>query len=791
MEKNKFTSYIYSGIFFLTMSTLMLEILLIRIFSVTLWYHFAFLVVSLALFGLGASGVYIYTSPKLFRQEKALSHASIFSTAFSLSILVSFLLFLGIHFFPGQMHFSSIMSLALIYFICSVPFFFSGLCTSIILMNFSTKVSKIYSFDLMGAGIGCFLIFPTLYFFDGPTSIIIISLLAAIASILFSVAFRSRKRLMTSFSLLLIFFILIIINSQTHIIKLDFIKGRFEKKPLIVSWNSISRVAVYPRAEVKNILTMQIDGSASTQILKFDGNLQRMRFLKGQIFFVSYHLKKNANILIIGPGGGRDVLAALAFGYAGITGVEINPIMIDMVNNKFGEFTNRLYQRPDVNIIVDEGRNFIRRSKKKYDIILGSLVDTWAATTSGAFALSENNLYTTEAFIDYLNHLNEDGILSFTRFILKPPRQTIRLVSLALAASEKLDITNPKSNLAIIGKDNLANFIFKKSPFTQNELSTIRRICIKNGFKVIYLPKFNMQRIENKNLIYDSNVNRLFYWLINNPDKEALYEQYPFDIRPPTDDKPFFFFTVKPMDIFKFKAQANETFGYQPIRPLDLPILMLFILLIIAIIFTAGFILFPLIIKKSGSLKDLKENSTMLLYFACLGAGFIIVEISLMQKFILFLGHPIYSTTVILFSLLVFCGIGSRITNSFNLQKLKNYLIIIIIGIALLLFIYNYLLTPLFHSLLGINLFSRISMAVILLIPLGLLMGMPFPMGIKIIDKKANKMIPWVWGINGSTSVLGSIVAVILAISSGFNFALLTGLCIYLAALLFSTVTSY
>ena len=181
----------------------------------------------------------------------------------------------------------------------------------------------------------------------------------------------------------------------------------------------------------------------------------------------------------------------------------------------------------------------------------------------------------------------------------------------------------------------------------------------------------------------------------------------------------------------------------------------------------------------------------MLLYFACLGAGFIIVEISLMQRFILFLGHPIYSTTVILFSLLVFCGIGSRITNYFNLKKLKNYLIIIIAGIALLLFIYNYLLTPLFHSLLGINILGRISMAIILLIPLGLLMGMPFPVGIKIIDKKANKMIPWVWGINGSMSVLGSIVAVILAISSGFGFALITGLCIYLGALVFSTVTSY
>jgi len=773
------------------MSTLMLEILLIRIFSVTLWYHFAFLVVSLALFGLGASGVYVYTSPKLFHREKALSHASIFSIAFSLSILISFLLFLGIHFFPGKMHFSSIMSLALIYIICSIPFFFSGLCTSIILMNFSAMVSKIYSFDLIGAGIGCFLIFPTLYFFDGPTSIIIISLLAALASILFSAAFGSRKRLITSFSLLFVFFILIVINSQNHIIKLDFIKGEFEKKPLVVRWNSISRVAVYPRAKTKNILTMQIDGSATTLIYRFDGNLQGMRSLKNQIFFISYHLKKDAKILIIGPGGGRDVLAALAFGNTSITGVEINPIMIDMVNDKFGEFTNRLYQRPDVNIIVDEGRSFIRRSTDKYDIIIASVVDTWASTTSGAFALSENNLYTTEAFIDYINHLNENGILSFTRFILKPPRQTIRLVSLALEASKRLNIINPEDKLAIIAKGKFANFLFKKSAFTQKELSTIRKICTQNGFKVIYLPQLNMQQNENKDLIYDSNVNKVFNWIIKHPNKEALYEEYLFDISPPTDDKPFFFFTVKPKDFFKFKELTNNMLGYQPRIALDLPTLMLIILLIIAIIFAGAFIILPLIIKRRASLNDLKENSTMLLYFACLGAGFIIVEISLMQKFILFLGHPIYSTTVILFSLLVFCGIGSRITNSFNLQKLKKYLIIIIIGIALLLFIYIYLLTPLFHSLLGVNLFSRISLAVILLMPLGLLMGMPFPVGIKIIDKKANKMIPWVWGINGSTSVLGSIVAVILAISSGFNFALLTGLCIYLAALLFSALTSY
>jgi hypothetical protein len=783
--------HIYRGIFFTSLSALMLELSLTRIFSVMLYYHFSFMMISLALFGLGVSGACIYIFKEKFPREQVQKQLATFSVVFSITILISFLILSNLRIIPLLTK-STLLMLPVVYIICAIPFFFAGLCISLSLSHLTENVSKLYFSDLLGASSGCLLVILFMHFLDGPTAVIGISFLAALAAFFFAKSYSKvskdsyvpKKYLAATIILLIVFGGLTIYNTKYKIIKMKYIKGSPTKSFLYEKWNSFSRVAVYPvapyernisteglssqyRGPVVDQLYMDIDAGASTWINKFDGDLTKVEHLKYDITSLGYHLKTNPKVLIIGPGGGIDILSALSFGSKDITGVEYNPLIVDIVKNRLKEFTGGLYSRPEVNIITDEGRSYVRSSTGKFDIIQLSFVDTTAAASAGAYVLAESPLYTTEAFIDYLNRLDREGVLMLTRWIYKPPRETLRLISLSLAALKALNIKNPGDNIAVIKHSHLpaAIFILKKSAFTLNEIHKLEDVSKKLKFEIVYTPL--------------TRKNKTFAGLIKSDNPELFYKTYPFDISPSTDDRPFFFHVIRIKDFLKtFNIKEGNIWDSDAI-------LALVSVFSIALFLVILFILLPLVVFKKETLKETGcSKIKYLLYFACLGIGFMLIEISFIYKFVLFLGHPIFALSVVLFSLLFFCGVGSYLTNKFKENTLNMSLKKILFSIVLLVILYVFVLSVIFYHFIILPRYIKIVLSIFLLFPLSLLMGMPFPIGIKLVNRKWHDMIPWIWGVNTGTSVLGSILALILAMSFGFNTTLLIGTALYFVAIL-------
>ena len=782
MKTLKKRSLLYLGVFLISVAILSLELLLTRIFSVIMWYHFAFMAISIALFGFGLSGMYVYIFSNKFPREKLFGQLTIASIFFSLSLilLLTAILNLKLTFF---FTFASFIKLALIYVISVIPFFFGGLFITLAITHQTNDISRIYFFDLIGASLGALLVIPLLNIFGGISSLIVISLIICIVSLFFSLS--NKKLVFTSICLIVVIFSLLLINMKYDIFRIDFAKGFQDKEAAFSKWNSFSRVDAIEHPDGK-IVILNIDSNAETKTHRFDGDLNKLDELKDEIYSLGYHLKNNSNVLIIGPGGGRDVLTALIFNNT-VTGVEINDIIVnDLLKGKYENFSGGLYTTtPNVNVVVDEGRSYIRRSEEKYDLIQATLIDTWAATSAGAFTLSENNLYTVEAFEDYINHLSDDGILSISRWAFETPQETIRLAAISLEAMERLGIENPEKHLLIVkqpldvsssrdAQTGVANFMLKKSEFTKEEVDKISDINKKNGFEILYSP---FLKIDNK-----------YNELIFSNDKKSFYDDYELNIRPTTDDNPFFFYTVKFKDTFNFLNLKEQAYENKIQIKTNVGLYILSSLLIIVFALVLLFIFMPLIFfKKNVFEESMSKKIKILLYFTGLGIGFILIEIALMQKFMLFLGHPIYALSVVLLSILLFGGIGSFSTRNIQEDKIKKHLIFSLVGLIILVFLYILIIPIIFNKLISLSIFYRILIAIALLSPLAFLMGRPFPIGIKTMNNRFHDLTPWIWGVNGASSVFGSVLSIFLAMNLGFNIVLIIGIVSYAFSLLLST----
>lgn len=808
------------GIFLTSLSILMLELTLTRIFSVTMWYHFAFMSISIAMFGLGLSSIYLYLFPQQFKPPNVEKQLVSASSLFSLSVVVSLVIQLQIPFIP-ELSLRGFLSVGTTYVITSIPFFLGGFVISLALFHYRHLVSILYFSDLLGAGVGCILLIPTLNVFGAPNTILIIAILAVIGAFFFNLALRNKglsimedrqevqgnkppttRRPRSSLLLSLVFILLVITlaaNLWHEFLWVRFSKGRSLQREgfLYTKWNAFSLISVtkeyekgpfgwglsdiaYPGNNPEELL-LYIDQDAGTPITRFDGNLEKVSYLKYDVTALAHYLKDSRNkaspartILVMGPGGGRDILTALVFGQNTIIGVEVNPLIIKAVNEVFGDFTHHLYSYPGVEVVMDEARSYIARSTQQYDIIQASLTDTWAATAAGAFILTENNLYTLEAFLSYFQHLKEDGILTMSRWFFHGlPAETLRLSALGLEAWKKAGILHPEQHMMIVkkvswktfGPNGIATLLMKKQPFTAEEIQTLTGVCQQLGFELVYAP--------------GSPRDPYFVQLTTTTDRSTFYRTFPLDISPPTDDKPFFFQMMRFTDFFKENIPPEiMNINFRAVSVLGILLLVVTSLVVI-------FILGPLWFVGTRRTSPLQAQgiAQFLVYFSCLGLGFMLVEIPLMQRFILFLGHPIYALSVILFSLLLLSGLGSYLTTFIPPSKAKRSLLRILIILVILLFFYIFYLPSLIQTLLAVKTSYKVLLTVFLLIPLGLLMGMPLPLGIKLIDISASRLIPWVWGINGATSILASVLAMTLAITFGFSIALTGGQIAYALAI--------
>jgi SAM-dependent methyltransferase len=498
-------------------------------------------------------------------------------------------------------------------------------------------------------------------------------------------------------------------------------------------------------------------------------------------------MRQHRNVLILGPGGGRDILTALHLGSGPVTGVEINPLTVQLMRKRFRTFTGGLYTGyPGVRIVNDEGRSFVRHSSEQYGLIQASLVDTWAAAAAGAHALTENSLYTVEAFEDFLRHLAPDGVIAFSRWF----PETLRTVAIAAEAMRRQGVMNPAQQVFIVRTDpedtklpSLASLLFKKSPFTQEELSRLREWAGRMKFLVTYAPD-DLER---------DLAPTEFHQLLS-PLGDALIENFPTDISPVYDDRPFFFNQVP---LFAWMAHR---FGVASSRVGEGELNLGAQTLLISLVVTAGctllLLLLPLVAAKWGRSEDQspslggvsrKRALMWAVYFAGLGLGFIMVEIVLIQRFSLFLGYPVYSLSVVLFTILLSSGAGSFLAGRWTRARTLPLILAILCGVLAL---YALALPSLLNAALGASTAWRLIIAALIVAPPGLLMGMPFPTGLRRAGHEASGLVSWAWAVNGAASVFGSTLAVLISMTWGFTTTFLAGAVAYAIALGVAALTA-
>ncbi len=756
---------LYLAVALTTLATLLLELSLTRIFSVVFYYHFAFLAISIALFGLGAGGVFSYVvaawKGTLFRKLGLLS---------GLNCLLVILAIVTVLSRKGDLNNGQ---LALIYFTNALPFFCSGIILSLVISETIERVDRVYFFDLLGAAGGCLLLVPMLGTFGGPnTTIAVAVVFAAAAAVWFNLAgFRTGR--IASVTLGLLLTLLLAVNLKQGWIDIRYAKGQKLRKEQFVKWNEFSRIALAPEGGMKQIF---IDADASTGIADFDfAHLtpDNLRDLLHQGASLPYNVRPGAKTLIIGPGGGWDVSRALASGSRDITGVEINPIIANTImREKYPDLSRRLYFRPEVHIHVEDGRSFVRRSSEKYQVLQATLVDTWASTAAGAFALSESYLYTTDSFHDYLTHLTDDGMLTITRWGFEPPRESLRLISLAIAALGELGEKEPWRHV-IVGREwpaELKRFgardtvLISRKPFSAEDIARAKAAIAEAKMTAVYIPG---ERIPNQ-----------FTDLLLSPDPGQFERSYAFDITPVNDNQPFFFYTVQPRDILTFlKGATEQSADYKVNKAVPL----LFELLAISLAAVAVILLLPPLVLGTRIPQD-RSVQVFLLYFLSIGVGYILIEVALIQKFVLFLGHPTYALTVVIFSMLLSSGLGSfasrRLLSGAD-SRLKGAILAVAVLVVLLGVVMTVGLTP----LVGLPRFAKILIAIALIFPAGFFMGMPFPAGLARLETRSKPALRWAWSLNAASSVLGSVGALVCAIYLGLMQTLMVGGCCYLAAL--------
>ena len=749
---------LYLAVALTTSATLLLELSLTRIFSVVFYYHFAFLAISVALFGLGVGGVFSYIvaawKPPLFRQLGYLSMVD------SLLVIAALAVVLAQKQEPGP------WGLALVYLATSLPFFGAGTIVSLAISESVVRVDRVYFFDLLGASAGCLLLVPFLNHFGGISTVIFAAVLFAAAGAIWHSMAGSVGLRAGGVALALGLFAFAFYNSANDVISIHYAKGQKLEKEEFVKWNSFSRVAVRD-------YSIYIDADASTGIASFDFDhlsVQDLHKLLDEGPALPYDLRPGAKTLIIGPGGGWDVARALASGSHNITGVEINPIIANTImRDRFVAESRGIYLRPDVRIFVEDGRSFVRRSKQKYQVVQLTLVDTWASTAAGAFALTESSLYTTDALRDYLVHLTGDGMAAFTRWGLDPPRESLRLVSLAMVALQQIGEKEPWRHV-IVGRAGSTQgwgaqdtVLIARKPFSPADLARARAAMAASGMRAIYLP--------------DERIPGQFTDLLRSAHPATYERDYSYDISPVTDNRPFFFYTVQPRDILAFLEHAsNRTADYK----INKAVPLLFALLAISVMATGVILALPPVVLGTR-LPRHKGVLRFLLYFLCIGAGYILIEVALIQKFVLFLGHPTYALTVVIFSMLVSSGLGSYCSRRMvggDDRQLNRVLVLVALLVALLAAV----VTPLLAAGVGLPLEVKIAVTVALIAPAGFFMGMPFPAGLQRLEKWHEPSLRWAWALNAAASVLGSVGALVCAIYLGLAETLLGGGLLYLAA---------
>jgi len=784
------------GLLLVSLSVLMLEFTLIRVLSVSLWYHFAFMIISIALLGLGISGVTILISDRINKSEIN-GFLNITSLLYAVSIIVSFIAINKIPFDPFSLltDSSQFLYLPVYYVLITLPFFLAGLIIGQLFTRFKQSINKLYFYDLIGAGLGCFAFILVLPVFGGSGGIAAASIIACIATLIFAMQKNRRQSIALFGSIIMLLLNGIFLSNPDSYLPISIssnkVYGNYIKENpdlrLQTRWNSFSKVDIMKddgeNVDDYPVYTAIIDaGNSTTNIPKVPNILDTSARPPFDASMLAMILKRDdtAKVFVLGSGGGGEILTALTNNAKSVHAVEINGILNDLVEKDLAGFwTGGIANDKRVKIFTDDARGWLRGKRIKYDVIISAHTISASATNSGAMSLVENYILTEEALREYLQHLDINGILYITR----PEPQMPRLVT-SIKIAQQLN-----------GGSDLKNqfYVFKRPPSDfEKDVSFLSGVLYKkSGF-----DEFDIQRLKtmsallNLETIYDpvSKPDGIFKDIIESDNIYETVKKYP-DIKllPATDDNPYFEHTTDFTDIglgsikesFSQGDRAMITMIQKPVAESTLIVLMLQTILISALL-----IFLPIYLKsrKDKEAKKIKKGK-YITYFALLGLGYIIIEICLIQRFTLFLGQPVYTMLTVISTMLLFSGIGSMYSEKI-LSLFKNKPLPVFVIIAALTLLVGLLSPALFSSLARLEILWRVVISVVLIAPLAFFMGIPFPYGMSRITNNTKYLVAYGWGVNGFFSVMGSVLVVMLSMSYGFSVVFILSACLYIAAML-------
>jgi hypothetical protein len=785
------------GVFFITCAILVFQITQTRILSVIAWYYLAFFAISVAMLGMTVGAVWVYLKRREFTQERlsvSVSDAALMvAIAMPASLVVQFCLILKL--LPTI---ASVVAWSLLMTAMTVPYIFAGIAVTLALTRSPFPVSQVYGVDLLGAATGCVAVIAILNFLDGPSAVLLAGVLAAIGALFFArsaslneaAALAARQFWRRPSFVAGVLAVLVVGNFASPIgLKPLMVKDAFEADWLTRTerWNSYSRVVVYQPVKGsphlwgpspllnKDLMTFQaqmnIDGAAGTMMLHFDPTDRSLEFLRYDLVNLAYNLSDIAKAAVIGVGGGRDIVSANLYGVRDITGVELNRIFIDLHTRHpvYAPYSN-LLAIPGMKLHVDDARSWFAATRESFDLIQMSMIDTWAATGAGAFSLSENGLYTLEGWRAFMNRLTENGVFTVSRWYSpRDVNETGRMIVLALATMMDRGAIEPRNHLFVACADHIATLVLSKAPLTPDKIKLLRRETERLGFKVLVAPDMVSESQVLRQILAARDLNGL------NQAADSAF----LDLTVPTDNRPFFFNQLRFGDIPQAlgKLHAGEL-GDGVVHGnlvASITLALIFAIALVAVICT---IVLPLKEAAKSAPPGLIVAGT--LYFMLIGLGFMFGEISLLQHFSLFLGHPVYALGVCLFSLILSAGLGSLAAGNVPLNNLQR---IVVWGgaSASYLILCQWGLSHLFEATTAQVLTVRILISLMVVMPAGFLMGFAFPTGMLLVENVDREPTPWFWGINGATSVLASVLAVVIGMSFGINVTMLmAGLC-YLA----------
>ncbi len=766
----------YAGLFLVTLATVTYEVLLTRIFSVIMWYHFAFVAVSVAMFGMSVGAVLVYVLPGFFRVERTEDHLAYSALGFAVTMV---LCSLCQDLLANDARWT-VRSLSWIYIITAAPFTCSGVCVCLALTRYPARTAKLYAADLLGAACGCLAMIGLLRLFSGPSAVLVIATAGALAGVMFSRAGSPQVRSLSYRAVLVVGGVAAasVLLQGTRFSFAELRSAGGDK--IYEKWNHFSRVTV-SRAPLgpppfgwglsakfkaqrapQQELALFIDSIAATPITNYPADDANLQFLKYDIINAAHYLRPESNVLVIGAGGGRDVLSALVFHQKSVVAVEINGDILQAVNERYGDFSGHLDRDPRVHFVNDEARSYVARQSAQFDIIQASLVDTWAASSAGAFVLTENSLYTTQAWKMFLAKLTDRGVVTFSRWY-KPesPWEMYRLTALAAEALRESGVQKPRQNIIILRATSvhsgIGTILVSKQPFSAADIAGMQDFAQQMGFDVVLTPTFA--------------VDEVFGRIASSDDVPKFTRTFAVDVTPPTDDRPFFFDMLRLRDLLhpersRVLLKAN----------VDVVSTLLGLALVVTLL-TVGCILVPLGLTAERS--ALRGSTPLFIYFGGIGIGFMMVEISQMQRLIVFLGHPTYALSVVLFSLLTFSGLGSLASNR---VRTRGQSLVTLALLLLSLVGFGGATPAIVARCSSAETPVRILLAVMILAPIGYLMGMAFPLGMRVAARRSAAITPWLWGLNGATSVCASVLAVIVSLAAGITASFWTGVGAYLIA---------